>query len=105
MQLFEGAIQCSLIEEDLLERKKLLQKTIFSKVQKKEKSLNGYIYYFNDEANLLASVLEHVQIEKACCPFFKFDISILPYDNGFALQISGSEDALEMIAEFELSEL
>jgi len=88
-----------------LERKKILKETIFSKVVKKEESLNGYTYFFEDDSNLLASVLEHVQIEKACCPFFKFDISILPFSKGFALQISGSEAALEMIKEFELSEI
>jgi len=104
MQMFNGAIQCNLIEDDLLERKKLLKETIFSKVLKKEESLNGYIYYFNDDPNLLESVLEHIQIEKACCPFFKFDISILPFNNGFALQISGSEDAIEMIKDFELKD-
>ena len=101
MQLFEGAIQCNLIEEDLVERKKVLKEAIFSKVQKKEESSEGFIYYFEDDSELLSNVLEHVEIEKACCPFFKFDISILPFNNGFALQISGSEAALEMIKEFE----
>ena len=101
LQIFNGAIQCNLVEADLLERKKLLKEAIFSKVQTKEESLNSFIYYFNDDPNLLESVLEHVQIEKACCPFFKFDISILPFNKGFALQISGSEDALKMLEEFE----
>jgi len=104
LQVFNGAIQCNLIEDDLLERKQILKETIFSKVIKKERSLNGYLYYFDDDTKLLADVLEHVQIEKACCPFFKFDISILPFNNGFALQISGSEDAIEMIEEFDSSE-
>ncbi len=104
LQLMNGAIECSLIGDELLERKKVLQKTIFSQVQKKEKSLNGYTYYFVYDTKLLAAVLEHVQIEKACCPFFKFDISILAFNNGFALKISGSEEALEMLKEFESSE-
>lgn len=105
MQIFNGAVQCNLIEEDLIDRKKILKQEIFSKVIKREESLNGIIYYFKDDLNLLESVLEHVQIEKACCPFFKFDISILPFNSGFALQVSGSEDALQMLKEFESSDL
>lgn len=104
MHMFNGAIQCNLLEEDLIDRKETLKKTIFSKVQKREESLNGITYYFENDSNLLESVLEHVQIEKACCPFFKFDISILPFNNGFAFQVSGSKEAIEMIKEFEKSE-
>ena len=103
VHMFNGAIQCNLIGEELTARKEVLKEEIFAKVTKREESKNGIIYYFENDPKLLQSVLEHVQIEKACCPFFKFDISILPFDNGFALQISGSEDAMEFIKEFESS--
>lgn len=103
MHMFNGAIQCNMFEEELIDRKETLRKTIFSKVQKRDESLNGITYYFKNDSNLLESVLEHVQIEKACCPFFKFDISILPFNNGFAFQVSGSEEAIEMIKDFEKS--
>ena len=105
MQIFNGAIQCNMLEEDLLDRKRILKKTLFSKVEKREESLNGISYYFKDSPNLLESLLEHVQIEKACCPFFKFDISILPFNKGFALKVSGSKEALEMIKDFESSDI
>ncbi len=101
MDFFNGAIQCNLIPEELIERKKILKETIFSQVLKKEAIKNGYIFYFKDDSNLLDAIFEQVKIEKACCPFFKFDISILPNNKGFALQISGSEDALEMIKDFD----
>ena len=104
MQMFNGVVQCNLIEEDLLNRKEVLKQDVFSHVFKRKESLNGVIYYFNDDPNLLESVLEHILIEKACCPFFKFDISILPFNNGFALQISGPEDALKMLREIESSD-
>lgn len=101
-QIFSGVVQCSLISEDLSIRKEELKKTIFSKVEKRKEDSNGIIFYFNDEPNLLESVLEHMMIERQCCPFFKFDVSILPFNKGFALQISGSEDAIEMVKEYEL---
>ena len=101
LQLFEGALQCNLTDEDLLKRKMFLKDKIFLNVVKKEKSRNGFVYYFNDEEFLLDYVLEFVQKEKACCPFFKFDISILPFNKGFALQISGSEEAVKILKNFE----
>jgi len=101
-QIFNGVVQCSLIPEDLNIRKEELKKSILSKVVKRKEVSNGIIFYFNNEPNLLESVLEHIIIERQCCPFFKFDVSILPFNKGFALQISGSEDAIEMIKEYEL---
>ena len=101
MQVFKGALQCNLTNEKLLERKKILKEKIFSKVSKKEKKLNGFVYYFENEEILLNDALEFIQKEKACCPFFKFDISILPFDYGFAIQISGPDEVLEMLKDFE----
>lgn len=105
MHVFNGAIQCSFIGDDLMERKKVLKKELFSEVQKREETTEGIIYYFKDDAHLLESVMEHVQIEKRCCPFFQFDISILPFNQGFALKISSSEEALKMMKNFEKEDI
>ncbi len=104
MELFKGAVQCSLLEDDILERKIFLKKKVFSKVTRKEEKIDGSIYFFEDEITLLSDAIEFVQKEKECCPFFKFDISILPFGQGFAIQISGSEDAIEMLRDFENNE-
>lgn len=104
MQMFKGAVQCTLTDDDLLERKKLLKEKIFSKVNAKKEMPNGIAYYFSDDKLLLADAIEFILKEKACCPFFKFDLSILPFDNGFAIQISGSEEAMAMLKDFESNE-
>jgi len=39
--------------------------------------------------------------EKNCCSFFKFDISILPFEKGIAFQVSGSKGVKEMLVDFE----
>ena len=86
-----------------MERKENLRKNIFSKTKERIEISNGVIYRFEDNPELLTNALEFIQQEKACCPFFKFDISILPFQNGFAIQISGSELAKEMLIDFELA--
>jgi len=89
IDLFKGVLQCSLTSKDEFEHKKILKEKVFSKASYKESKKNGFTYFFNYDAILLKDVLEFVLKEKECCSFFKFDISILPYDHGMALQISG----------------
>ena len=104
MQLFEGVLQCSLSDTDLIERKKVLKEKIFSKVINKEETHNGFVYHFDYNESILNDILDFTKKEKSCCPFFKFDISILPFDHGLAVQLSGSEEVVEILADFETNE-
>lgn len=101
---FEGALQCTLTEEDLLVRKKKLKEEIFAHVSDKKELSNGFLYYFDYEASLFSDILEFTEKEIACCPFFKFDISVLPFEKGVAVQISGSEEVKEILYDFETNE-
>lgn len=99
--VFEGAISCSLTNEELLERKKVLKKAVFSQLNKKEEVTHGFVYYFDDKDGLAEKITELMLKEKACCPFFKFDLSILPFNKGIALSITGSAAVKEMLKDFE----
>jgi len=100
-QVFEGLIECSLTDADLLERKSQLKTQIFSQLRDKQSTSNGFVYYFEEDPEFMNLVWEFVQKEKTCCPFFKFDLSILPFGKGFALQISGAPAAVELLVDFE----
>ncbi len=104
LQLFEGVLQCSLSDSDLIDRKKVLKEKIFSKVINKEQKPNGFVYHFDYDESILHDILDFTKKEKACCPFFKFDISILPFDHGLAIQLSGSEEVVEILEDFEINE-
>jgi len=101
VQMFNGVLQCTLTDKELVKRKEILRDQIFSRVSERKENTDGIVYYFEYDKHLLNKVLEHIQIEKECCPFFKFDISILPFNKGIVLGISGSEAAIEMLKEFE----
>lgn len=98
---FKGVASCSLSSEELLERKAELKELVMSKVERKEIRPDAYVFYFEDDPILLQDLMEFVQKEKACCHFFKFDLSILPFQKGIALQISASKEAFEMVKEME----
>ncbi len=99
VKLFKGAVSCTLTSEELVERKAYLKEQVMSKVIRKEIQAGAHIFYFEDDPDLLRHLMEFVQEEKDCCPFFKFDLSILPFEQGIALQVSGSEAAMEMMKE------
>ncbi len=99
--VFDGALTCSLTSAELLERKQVLKEKIFPQLLKKESLDNGYIYYFEDEQQLAEDILEFIGKEKQCCPFFKFDFSVLPFKKGLALQISGSPAVKDFLKDME----
>ena len=99
--MFEGAVACSLNSQELADRVERIKEDVFSRQINKVENENGFTYYFEDDEKLLNNIFELVEMEKACCPFFKFDISILPFQKGIALQISGSEAAKDFLAAFE----
>ena len=101
--VFEGALSCSLTSAELQDRIALLRTEIFPNLTKKEELAEGFIYYFEDEGDLAVKILEFIGKEKQCCPFFKFDFSILPFKKGLALQISGSAGVKEFLLSNELA--
>ena len=103
LSLFEGALSCSLTSDELQDRIALLRTEIFPNLTKKVELEEGFIYYFEDEGDLAIKILEFIGKEKQCCPFFKFDFSILPFNKGLALQISGSEGVKEFLSSKELA--
>ena len=98
MNLNEGGFTCSLTDPELVERKTVLQKEIFSKMKSIEEVDNGYLFYFNDDdVTLLPNLFQYILAEKACCPFFRQDISIGANASGITWMISGENGIKEML--------
>lgn len=102
LSVFDGALSCSLTSAELQDRIAMLKDEIFPNMTKKEELEEGYIYYFEDEGDLAVKILEFIGKEKQCCPFFKFDFSVLPFKKGLALKISGSEGVKDFLSVEEL---
>ena len=89
MQVFDGLLSCSLLPDDLNERVAMLKEELFTEDVVTEELEDGYLFFFEDEGEVATKLLDFLDIEKQCCPFFKFDLSILPFKQGMALKISG----------------
>ncbi len=89
VQVFDGLLSCSLLPDDLNERVTMLKEELFTDEVETEELEDGYMFFFDDEGEVATKLLDFLDIEKQCCPFFKFDLSILPFKQGMALKISG----------------
>ena len=97
IQVFDGTLSCLLLPEEKQARIEYLHEEIFEKVIRKKSLSDGYVFFFDDNEVVMNDLTEFIKIEKLCCPFFKFDLSVLPFGQGIALKISGSELVKEFI--------
>lgn len=98
--VLDGALSCTLLPAELQDRLDFLKKEVFSKVEKKEVLNDGMIFYFPDSQENTKMVMDFIAFERQCCPFFKFDLSILPFEKGIALKISGSRAVKEFLESY-----
>ena len=88
---------CTLSEPELRKRKGDLQKGIFSQILQTEELEKGYSLHFPDEKGFALKLVDYVLAERACCPFFQFNLQLGAYQSGIQLDISGPEGVKEMM--------
>ncbi|OJJ14578.1 hypothetical protein BKI52_41835 [marine bacterium AO1-C] len=93
-----NTLVCKLTGKAFAERKKLLQKHIFSKVKKQEETPQGYIFYFPYNADFLIKLTDYIIIENDCCPFLTFNVTLLG-QNDIKMKISGDTQTKKIIKE------
>ena len=90
-------LACTLTDAELARRKAGLQQEVFSRAYEIAEAEDGYVFYFADEDALLSRLIEYMLAEKACCPFFRFDLSIRPYREGIVWKLSGVPEVKAML--------
>ena len=93
-------LACLLKGAEQFERKEALKEEIFSQVLDIEEMESGYLFKFKDADHFLLKLADYVKVEQACCPFFKFDFTVLPYNKGIVLMVSGPAEAKQLIELF-----
>lgn len=88
---------CMLIGEEKEIRKEALKNEIFSQVKNIEALEFGYKFKFDDNPKFLIKLMDYILLEQACCPFLKYDFSILPFKHGIILKVTGEDEAKQII--------
>lgn len=100
VKVYEGALVCSLLPEEMTLRIEQLKSEVFSQTKEIKELEDGYTFYFEDDEQLLTDIFDFVELEKKCCPFFQFDVSVQPFQNGFAVRVGGSKLIKEFVGSY-----
>jgi len=89
MEASELPIACSLTDSDLQERRAGLLKRVASEVLEKKDIKDGYAYRFPSDVSWLATLTEVIALERACCPFLRFNLRLEPSEGPIWLELTG----------------
>ena len=96
----ELPIACTLTEAEMRERRR----TILDRLRHQALAVTplplGSIYRFEPTSELLARLAQLVELERQCCPFLTFKITVPSDNQPISLEITGPPEARPLIADF-----
>lgn len=90
-------IACILPEEELAARRESTVDSLFAAVEETVEVADGYEFRFPAGDELAARLSEFVLSERACCPFFTFQLRFEPDRGPVSLRFTGPEGVKEFI--------
>ena len=84
-------IACSLSEPDLAERRRDLTRDIFGGALKVQTLEDGYGFVFPGSTIWATRLVEVINAERACCPFFAFELCFESGGGPILLRVRGPE--------------
>ena len=84
-------IACTLLEADLQQRRRDLLDRVFARVQETRPQDDGYAIRFEADDAALAELLQLVRLERQCCAFMRFRLTVEPADGPVWLELTGPE--------------
>ncbi len=90
-------IACRHTSPELRKRKSSVISQLTAEIILAEEIDNGYCFSFNYSAEILFKLTGFINLEKECCPFFNFNLSILSNSNTISLSLTGAAGTKEFI--------
>lgn len=90
-------IACLLPGPEQAARREQVVKALFAAVRQVRELPDGYGLEFPGEAEWMLRLAEFVAFERACCPFFTFELMCEPEQGPIWLNWRGPEGAKEML--------
>ena len=92
-------IACSLTSAELQQRRQTVLKKIRSAVVEARELQDGYAYCFPSENQQLAEIASMIELERQCCPFLRFSLTIEPNGGPIWLELTGPAGTKKFLAE------
>jgi hypothetical protein len=93
-------IVCTLTDGELQQRRKTVLDAFREAVLETTPVPLGYAYRLEPKSEALTQLLHLVDLERQCCPFLTFKITVEAGNQPFTLEITGPPEAQVMIADF-----
>lgn len=90
-------IACSLTTPELQERRSNVLQRVRRGVLEVKELEDGYSYTFPSAGEWLSEVADLVDLERQCCPFLQFRITVAPNDGPLLLELTGPEGTKDFL--------
>lgn len=95
----ELPIACSLTSAELQERRRTILQRVRGAVVEVRELADGYAYSFPVEGEWLPELGSMIDLERQCCPFLRFQLSVEPKSGPIWLELTGPDGTKEFLAE------
>lgn len=91
-------IICTLNDAEFRARERKVLQTIKAAYTEAKETDNGYAFRFPSEDDSFAMLNEFIVLERRCCPFLDFHMTVPRGDGEITLELSGDDGAKAFIA-------
>ncbi len=100
MEISTLPVACSLTEPELRKRRTTVLQKVGQAVLEVVEAENGYAYRFPSDDEWLGELINLVRLERQCCPFLTFKISVEPGDGPVWLELTGPKGTKDFLSSF-----
>ena len=95
----EAVLACKLTGQGQARRRQKVVEPMLEAMVDVEEVDDGWALKFDAEPGVLRMLLAFVDVERQCCPFFRFAVRVAPDQGPIWLELGGSAEIKEALAE------
>lgn len=95
----ECTIACTLSGPDFAQRRKAVLDLMHARLRELRRQLNGYALRFDPSEDQLATLATLIDVERQCCPFLRFQLTVEPEGGAIWLELSGPPPTGDWLAD------
>jgi hypothetical protein len=88
---------CKLTTEEQMKRGEELRNTVFKEYEKLNEFPEAVQLVYSDSKKYAPILVDFINTERACCPFFTFELKFEPNSDNVSLTIGGSPKIKELV--------
>jgi hypothetical protein len=92
-------IACTLTSAELQKRRQTVLQKMRSAVVEARELQDGYAYCFPSENQQLSEIASMIELERQCCPFLRFRLTVEPNGGPVWLELTGPAGTKQFLAE------